>query len=40
MSATLAGVWQSWRERIAPADKPSRAKAPKTASERGKRAVA
>ena len=44
MSATLAGVWQSWRERLAPADKPSRAKAPKntpkTASERGKRAVA
>ncbi len=44
MSATLAGVWQSWRERLAPADKPSRGKAPKstpkTTSERGKRAVA
>ncbi|MEO8928464.1 MAG: putative lipid II flippase FtsW [Caldimonas sp.] len=40
MSATLAHVWQSWRERLAPADRPARAKAPSTAPERGRRAVA
>ena len=40
MSASLVGVWQSWRDRLAPADRPRAKAPPKTASERGKRAVA
>ncbi len=40
MSASLVGVWQSWRDRLAPADRPRAKAPPKIASERGKRAVA
>jgi cell division protein FtsW len=40
MSATLAGVWQSWRARLSPPVRPRAAQAPgKAAPERGRRAV-